>query len=41
MDLERGFRVKNGRVRVRLGRQGLDNALDLRPRSRPEAVAGD
>jgi len=41
VNLQRGFRVGNGGVRVWFRRKGLENALDLRPRARSQAVAGD
>jgi hypothetical protein len=41
VNLERRFRVSDGGVRVSLRRQGLEDALDLDPRGRPESVAGD
>ena len=40
VNLERRLRLAHGRVRVRFGRQGLENALDLARRGRAEAVPG-
>jgi hypothetical protein len=41
VNLDRCFRVSDGCVRVRLGRQCLEDALDLARSGPPQAVAGD